>query len=110
NTAYTHQVIANWIDGSYGAGLRRVDRINTHYYGPDPSKLYSRTAGGQNFSGYYSTRFLDFCQNTTLNQTNMHPIFSAESSTWGDGVNYLGSWFALDVHNNIFNAERYFYN
>lgn len=109
NTAYTHQVIANWIDGTYN-GKRRTDRINSHYYGTDPSKLYSRTTAGQNNSGYYLTRFKDFCQNTTVNQTNFLPIFSSEYIPWGAGTNFLGGWFSQNVNNNIFTAEKYFYD
>ncbi len=109
NTAYSHQTIANWIDGTYN-GKRRVDRINTHYYGTDPSRLYSRTAAGQNNNGYYLTRFLDFCQSTTVNQTNLHPLFSAEYINWGYAATYLGGWFSQGVSNNIFNAEKIFYN
>ena len=109
NTAYTHQEIANWIDGSYNS-KRRADRINTHYYGADPSRLYSRTTAGQNNNGYYLTRFKDFCQSSTGNQTNLHPIFSSENIQWGGGVSYLGGWFSQNVNNNIFTAEKYFYN
>ena len=109
NSAYTHQTIANWIDGTSN-GKRRADRINTHYYGSDPTRLYSRTTAGQNNSGYYLTRFQDFCQNTTVNQTNLHPIFSSEYIPWGTGASYLGAWFSQSVNNNIFTAEKYFYN
>ena len=103
NAAYSHQAIANWIDTTY-SGKRRVDRINNHYYGSDPSRLYSRTAAGQNNSGYYLTRFLDFCQSSTANQTNFHPIFSSEYIPWGAGGTYLGGWFSQNVNNNIFTA------
>ena len=109
NTIYPHQTIADWIDGSYN-GKRRVDRINLHYYSNDASKMYSRTNTGQNFDGYYNTRFLDFCQSSTNNKTNVLPIFSSESTYWGFGSNYLSSWFSKSVNNNIFTAERAWYN
>lgn len=109
NSAYSHQAIANWIDTTYN-GKRRVDRINNHYYGTDPSRLYSRTTAGQNNSGYYLTRFLDFCQSSTANQTNFQPIFSSEYIPWGAGGSYLGGWFSQNVNNNIFTAEKYFYD
>lgn len=109
NTIYSHQSIADWIDGSY-SGKRRTDRINPHYYGSDATKLYSRTSAGWNNSGYYLTRFLDFCQNSTVNQTNLHPIFSSEYTYWGAGSTFLGQWFTQNVNNNIFSAEKYFYN
>jgi len=64
NTAYTHQNIANWIDGSYN-GKRRVDRINLHYYAGDATKMYSRTTTGWNYSGYYQTRFFVRAQRIT---------------------------------------------
>ncbi len=109
NTLYTHQTIADWIDGSYN-GKRRVDRVNQHYYGTDPAKFYSRTTAGQNNSGYYLTRFLDFCQSTTNNQTQVMPIMSTENTLWGAGQSYLGAWFNQGVNNNIFTAEKMWYN
>ncbi|TAH40936.1 MAG: hypothetical protein EYC69_09715 [Bacteroidetes bacterium] len=109
NTVYAHQSIADWIDGSYN-GKRRVDRINLHYYSNDATKMYSRTNAGQNFDGYYNTRFLDFCQSSTNNKTNVLPILSAESTFWGFGSNYLSTWFGKSVNNNIFTAEKIWYN
>ena len=109
NTIYSHQSIADWIDGSYN-GKRRADRINPHYYASDATKLYSRTTTGWNNSGYYLTRFLDFCQGSTVNQTNLHPIFSSEYTYWGAGSTFLGQWFTQNINNNIFSAEKYFYN
>ncbi len=109
NTIYSHQTIADWIDGSYNA-KRRVDRINLHYYSNDATKMYSRTNAGQNFDGYYNTRFLDFCQSSTNNKTNVLPIMSSESIYWGFGTNYLSSWFSKSLNNNIFTAEKTWYN
>ena len=109
NTAYSHQTIANWIDGTIN-GKRRNDRLLNHYYGNDPAKLYSRTASGWNNSGYYLTRFLDFCQSSTTNQTFIQPIFSSEYIPWGSADNFLGSWFNQNVSNNIYTAEKIFYN
>jgi hypothetical protein len=109
NTAYSHQTIANWIDGSY-SGKRRVDRILLHYYASDATKMYSRTSAGQNNSGYYLTRFLDFCQSTTNNQSNVFPIMSSEYVPWGASFSFLGSWFHQNANNNIFTAEKIWYD
>lgn len=109
NTLYTDQQIADWIDGSYN-GKKRVDRILPHYYTTDASKAYSRTNTGQNMSGYYSTRFLDLCQPSTSNNTAVSPIFSTESTYWGAGSSYLSTWFNQSPANNIFTAEKIFYN
>ncbi len=109
NTIYSHQTIANWIDGSYGT-KRRIDRINLHYYSEEASKMYSRTVAGQNYQGYYNTRFRDFCQSTTNIKTNVLPILSAEYIPWGTETSYLGSWFSKSVSNTIFNAEKIWYN
>lgn len=109
NTAYTHQGITDWMDATYN-GKRRIDRIITHYYGTDAVKLYSRTSTGSNNSGYYLTRFLDFCQSSTTNQTSIYPLFSSEYVPWGAGYTFLGSWFSQNVNNNIFSAEKTFYD
>jgi hypothetical protein len=109
NTAYTHQNIANWIDGSYN-GKRRADKILLHYYSANPTGLYSRTASGANFTGYYNTRFVDFCQNTTNSNSSVLPIYSTENTNWGAGSNYFGAWFNVNMNNNIFTAEKIWYN
>ncbi|REJ84275.1 MAG: hypothetical protein DWQ39_10235 [Bacteroidetes bacterium] len=109
NTIYQHQSIADWLDGSYN-GKRRVDRFSLHYYASDPAKMYSRTSSGWNFQGYYNTRFLDFCQPGTNEKTNILPLMSAENTAWGAGNNFLGSWFNKNVANNIFTAEKFWYN
>jgi hypothetical protein len=109
NTLYSHQAIADWIDGSYN-GKRRVDRINLHYYAGDASKMYSRASAGWNTTGYYQTRFFDFCQSSNNSQTNVLPIMSSEYIPWGAGSSFLGSWFYLNVNNNIFTAEKYYYD
>ncbi len=108
-TIYSDQQMADWIDGSYN-GKRRVDRIIPHYYGTDATKLYSRTSAGQNMSGYYSTRFLDLCQPTTTNNTKVSPLFSSESTYWGAGSSFLSTWFNQSPANNIFTAEKAYYN
>ena len=109
NTLYTDQQIADWIDGSYN-GKKRIDRILPHYYTTDAAKAYSRTSAGQNMSGYYSTRFLDLCQPSTSNNTSISPIFSTESTYWGAGASYLSTWFNQSPANNLFTAEKIFYN
>lgn len=108
NLAYSDQDIADWIDGSDG-GKKRVDRINLHYYANDPIRMYSRTNSGTDQMGYYQTRFNDFCQSTTETRTNIHPIMSAEYVPWGGLFDFLGPWFYQSVENNIFNAEKIWY-
>jgi hypothetical protein len=109
NTAYTHQNIANWIDGSYN-GKKRCDKILLHYYSTTPTGLYSRTTSGINYTGYYNTRFVDFSQNTTNANSKVLPIFSTENTNWGAGSNFFGAWFNVSLNNNLFTAEKIFYN
>ncbi len=109
NAIYPHQTIADWIDGTNN-GKRRIDRINLHYYSTDAAIMYSRTVAGQNYEGYYNTRFLDFCQSSTTNNTPVFPIMSAEYISWGTGSSFLGSWFSKSINNNIFTAEKAWYS
>ena len=109
--------IATWLDNIYtspqGGTFKRLDRMNTIYYWKEPYTLYD---GGIHHADYvYNTRFLELCKSTTRPNTIIHPMFSAEYIPWIDrnnqnANNYLGYWINQDIHNNIFTAEKEWYD
>lgn len=134
--AYSHCEIGEFIDGLDplpthipvgGTARRRVDRILAHYYSNDPTTVYNTDPGV--IQGYYRQRFRTFCEHnvspfvastsvnycsslTTVDNTDYHPIFSAESPNTGGppvGSNFLGNYFPVATNRNIFTVERDFY-
>lgn len=108
-------VIAEFIDGVDNAGNHRVDRILADYYSNNPVGVYSST------NNFYQRRFLNFCEASTgscaaalstQDNTDYHPLFSAQAPNVGAGVNsnFLGSWFPGASDRNIFTVERHFYD
>lgn len=121
-----HSGIAHDLDAQYiytppggsPSTVRRLDRMLTHSYSYIPDNVYS----GWNYEGYYNSRFVDFCTpfTGTANNTNVHPILSAEWSLFG-GEDFLGRWIgdpsipggggSIPFKNrNIFTAEKLFYH
>ena len=103
-------VVAAFIDGQYtdaygNSNIRRYDRINAHYYHTD-ADVYN----DHNSTGYYVTRFVELCKSPTNNSTNLHPIFSTEYMPWGADYNFLGLWFNQSITNNIFTAEKIWFD
>lgn len=107
--------ITEYIDGLDVDGERRIDRILSDYYTNNPIGVYNST------NNFYQRRFLNFCESTggscagavsTVDNTDYHPIFSAQSPNVGAGVNSnsLGGWFPGASDRNIFTVEREFYN
>ncbi len=108
NILFTYQAISSWLDGTYGPSnsFRRLDRINTHYYNLDGVATFY-----WNNTGYYLNRFLELCSSfSSPAQTYVHPIMSSEYMPWGAQSNYLGYWFNQNIHNNVFTAEKNWYN
>ncbi|MBL0047095.1 MAG: T9SS type A sorting domain-containing protein [Bacteroidetes bacterium] len=133
----THCEIGEFIDGldpllshipSGSTARRRIDRILAHYYSNDPTNIYNdfpipninaqplyrqrfRTFGNANVSTCVTG--INLCNTlNTVDNTDYHPIFSAESPSTGGpplGSNFLGTYFPLASNRNIFTAERDFY-
>ncbi len=89
-----------FIDGhdTIGSSKKLVDRILLHYYNTDPDTVYLKTN--------YFPRYQDFRNSTTLDTTLIHPLFSGASTALGYGENHFGSWFPKSNRNNIFTAEK----
>ncbi|MBK9672763.1 MAG: hypothetical protein IPO70_11050 [Bacteroidetes bacterium] len=99
----TPAVKAAFIDGldTIGSSRRLMDRILLHYYNIDPDDSYNRTN--------YLPRYQNFRANTTLDSTLIHPLLSGASTYLGYGENHYGTWFDYSNRNNIFTAEKEWY-
>ncbi|MBL0138399.1 MAG: SprB repeat-containing protein [Bacteroidetes bacterium] len=104
------QNVADTLDGLDGTpGLRKLtDRILLHFYRTNPSGMVS---------GSYGDRLNNFKAIPTLDQTDIHPIFSSEEKVhMGAGEAFFGEWFESpiltgeNITPNIYSAEKIFYN
>ena len=125
-----HCKIAEYLDGMYNATDRRIDRFVTTYYSFYYVNLYN-PGGMGSLDQNYEYRYADFCEENnsyvssaqcstpiiTNNNTDIHPLFSAEDPFKGAEKgsvflgNYLGARSDQNItgtysEQNIFSAER----
>lgn len=113
--------VAADMDGSHsGIKPRLADRILEHHYTKSvfnpPYHTISATCPPLSSAFYYGTnsncklRSDYFKDALTLDKTNHRPIFSAESNYLQWTADFFGAWFPTSIRNNIYEAERYYYN
>jgi hypothetical protein len=115
NDAMSDQLAVNYIDGDYtntGAGVttKLFDRILTTFYSRDPERDGSTPplalTDYDDFGGK-----LDLFENTSTNNGSItNPLFASGSPRYGASDDFYRTWFYRGFDNNIFVAERIFYD
>ncbi len=76
--------------------------LATYYHNSPDDSCYLRTD--------YHSRFLAYQNSSTLDSTVYFPLFSAGSIALGYSEDLFGRWFSKSTQNNLFAAERIWYD
>jgi hypothetical protein len=95
------QAIVNQLDGTADSLLPRLaDRILAVHYGLTPLPSYAN----------YGGQIPAYADTFTTGGTDYHPYFSTETYSMSGYIDYMGVWLRNKYQNNIFLAEKDFYD